>query len=335
MEKVILSRFEKAADLLPYLKKHIMGQDHILEKFSTTIAHGWCHITDTEKTRGNFFLLGPTGTGKTELIRQSVKYFYKSENNLLRIDMSEYGKLAGDDILKKLIGSPNEGGGRLGDFLEKHDEGFILYDEIEKANPDFFTILLQQLDDARITLGNNKTYDLSKFFIVCTSNIGAQLFQNSKHMSKQHIKRAINSSLKRRFSPEFVARFGQFETGILIYKKLETKHLRAITKKFVDLHIKKINEKNFLNFNIKGYGEDLITQIIFKTDKKNGARDIYHIAKDTIQTSTYNFISENKNILEHGAEQRPTMAEGWLNVKDSQCHFTVENNMGGKTYDIY
>lgn len=326
LKKIILSRFKQAEQLLPFLQKHIMGQDHILNNYVETVKQGWCHLTDTEKTRGNFFLLGPTGTGKTELIKQTANHFYGANNNLLRIDMSEYSKLAGDDIITKLIGSPGKDGGRLGLFLDQHDEGFILYDEIEKANPEFFTILLQQLDDARITLGNNKTYDLSKFYIVCTSNIGAHIFQNSKHLSAQHIKRSINATLKKRFSPEFIARFGQFETGILIYKQLETKHLRAITTKFLNHHIKRINAADHLNFRIKGYSEDVINKIIFGIDKKNGARDIHHIVKDIVQSCVYTSISKNLEIIESGKA-------AWLckDLQENECHF-VDEKITGKIY---
>ena len=177
---------ERAEGLEPFLKNHIIGQDILVANLSNALKYGWCNLSTENRPRGTLFLLGPTGVGKTESIRAAVEYMYGSaDKNFLRLDMSEFSRQAGEEALMNLIGTPGgKSTGRMGAFLEQCSEGVILYDEIEKSHPAIFTIMLQQLDAARITLSNNKTYDLSKFFIVATSNIGAQVFQNIKHLSE-------------------------------------------------------------------------------------------------------------------------------------------------------
>ena len=117
--------------------------------------------------------LGPTGTGKTEIIRETIHYLYgDEEEKLLRLDMSEFGETAGVDVGKKLVGYTEKEPGRLYDFLEKNTEGAILYDEFEKAHKDMAKYMLQQIDAGRVTLWNNRTYDISRFLLFFTSNVG-------------------------------------------------------------------------------------------------------------------------------------------------------------------
>ncbi len=227
------------------------------------------------RPRGTLFLLGPTGVGKTESIRAAVEYMYGStDRNFLRLDMSEFSRQAGEEALMNLIGTP--GGksiGRMGAFLEQCDEGMILYDEIEKSHPAIFTILLQQLDAARITLSNNRTYDLSGFFIAATSNIGAQVFQNIKHLSERRLQQNLEMQLKERFSPEFVARFGKFGHEILIFRPLKPEHLRLIARKFYSLLLPQYKQSHGVN--IYGFTANVIEETLRSIDNtRNGAREL-------------------------------------------------------------
>jgi len=219
--------------------------------------------------------------------------------------MSEYSQ--GDDGLERLIGSPKTGGGRIGAFLEEAKEGFILYDEIEKSKPGFFTILLQQLDDARITLGNNKTCDLSNFFIVCTSNVGANIFQNTKDLSDTRVNKALESILKERFSPEFIARFGQHGWGILTFKPLSPATLRLISQKFFKNEIKRFKK---LNFHAHGYDEEFHELVLSQINStQNGAREIRNIVKRLIQSCVNKTFRNNHEHIENGIS-------GWLHYKN-------------------
>jgi ATP-dependent Clp protease ATP-binding subunit ClpA len=269
------SRLLRSDGLELFLRRHVIGQDSIIANLSNHLKYGWCNLSTPGRPRGTLFLLGPTGVGKTESIRAAVEYMYGStDRNFLRLDMSEFSRQAGEEALMNLIGTP--GGksiGRMGAFLEQCDEGMILYDEIEKSHPAIFTILLQQLDAARITLSNNRTYDLSGFFIAATSNIGAQVFQNIKHLSERRLQQNLEMQLKERFSPEFVARFGKFGHEILIFRPLKPEHLRLIARKFYSLLLPQYKQSHGID--IYGFTANVIEETLRSIDNtRNGAREL-------------------------------------------------------------
>ena len=169
--------------LKPYLKSRIIGQDHVIDAVTEKLRYWFLGISSPARPTV-FFFLGPTGTGKTEVIREIIHYLYGGEEEkLLRLDMSEFGETAGSDIGKKLVGYTEKEPGRLYDFLEKNTEGAILYDEFEKSHKDMAKYMLQQIDAGRVTLWNNKTYDISRFLLFFTSNVGAEIFQGNTHLS--------------------------------------------------------------------------------------------------------------------------------------------------------
>lgn len=297
---------EHAVGLETYLKNHIIGQDSLVANLSNAFKYGWCNLSTQNRPRGTLFLLGPTGVGKTESIRAAVEYMYGSaDKNFLRLDMSEFSRQAGEEALTNLIGTP--GGksiGRMGAFLEKCSEGVILYDEIEKSHPAIFTIMLQQLDAARITLSNNKTYDLSKFFIVATSNIGAQVFQNIKHLSERRLQQTLEIQLKVRFSPEFVARFGKFGHEILIFRPLKPEHLRLIARNFYKQLLPHYKQSH--NIDIYGFTPEVIEETLCSIDNtRNGAREL----RSNIERKIREFIFEL--LLRHPEGG----IRGWLNIQ--------------------
>ncbi len=180
--------------------------------------------------------------------------------------------------------------------------GVILYDEIEKSHPAIFTIMLQQLDAARITLSNNKTYDLSKFFIVATSNIGAQVFQNIKHLSERRLQQNLEMQLKERFSPEFVARFGKFGHEILIFRPLKPEHLRQIARKFFLLLLPQYRESH--NIHINGFSAAVIEETLRSIDNtRNGARELRSNIERKIREVIYSSLLHES-----------TPISGWLTV---------------------
>ena len=179
-----------------------------------------------------------------------------------------------------------------------------LYDEIEKSHPAIFTIMLQQLDAARITLSNNKTYDLSKFFIVATSNIGAQVFQNIKHLSERRLQQTLEIQLKERFSPEFVARFGKFGHEILIFRPLKPEHLRLIARNFYKQLLPHYKQSH--NIDIYGFTPEVIEETLCSIDNtRNGAREL----RSNIERKIREFIFEL--LLRHPEGG----IRGWLNIQ--------------------
>lgn len=299
-----LPHLQTTEHLAEFLASRIIGQDCVLQPLCDCLKYGWLNLNTPGRPRGTLFLLGPTGTGKTESIRSAVEYIYgDADRNFLRLDMSEFSRQAGEEALMNLIGTPGgKSVGRMGDFLERCDEGVILYDEIEKSHPAIFTIMLQQLDAARITLSNNKTYDLSKFFIVATSNIGAQVFQNIKHLSERRLQQNLEMQLRERFSPEFVARFGKFGSEILIFRPLKPEHLRLIARKFYLQLLPQYRISH--DINIRGFTPDIVEEALRSIDNtRNGAREL----RSNIERQIRGFIFQ---ILRNG-----TTTSGILDVE--------------------
>lgn len=278
--------------LTPYLKTRIIGQDHVIEAISEKLRYWFLGISNPTRPTV-FFFLGPTGTGKTEIICETMNYIYgPDEQKLLRLDMSEFGETAGNDVGRKLIGHSREEPGRLYEFLEKNTEGAILYDEFEKAHKDMAKYMLQQIDAGRITLWNNKTYDISRFLLFYTSNIGAEIFQGNNHLSMARKSEAACQRLVMMFnSPEFVARFGKFNYGIFAFNSLKPEHLRQITRKFMDdklnyfrtIRETKTEAGSLLipeNLNVLGYSPEVVDHALLQTNTtKNGARELRDIVE--------------------------------------------------------
>lgn len=317
------ARFKHAKELENYLQTQIIGQDAILPAIARTFRYGWCQLNTEGRPRGTLFLLGPTGTGKTESVRAAVEFMFGDpDSNLLRLDMSEFSRQAGEEALINLIGVPGgKSQGRLGEFLENHTEGVILYDEIEKSHPAIFTILLQQLDAARITLSDNRTFDLSNFFIVATSNIGAHIFQNIRHLSERRLEQSLEMQLKDRFSPEFVARFGKMNHEILIFHPLQPEHLRKIAAKFLNFYLPQYRSRGI---DIKGYSADSVEEILRSIDNtRNGARELRSVIERKLRDFAYRVLT---------TEQIP--ASGFLDVSpDSSDSFQFTTHpLSGKEY---
>ncbi len=275
----------------PYLKTRIIGQDHVIEAIAEKLRYWYLGISNPTRPTV-FFFLGPTGTGKTEIIRETIHYLYGDESKLLRLDMSEFGETAGSDVGKKLVGYSEQEPGRLHDFLERHGEGAILYDEFEKAHKDMAKYMLQQIDAGRVTLWNNKTYDISRFLLFYTSNVGSEIFQGNNHLSIERKCEAACQRLVMIFdSPEFVARFGKFNYGIFAFNALKPEHLRLITRKFIDDKLKYFRtirenhseSKGFIvpeNMIVLGYSPEVVDFALLQTNTtRNGAREIRDIVE--------------------------------------------------------
>ena len=301
---------QKSSRLEAFLKEQIIGQEPIIESLSNCIKYGWCQLSTPGRPRGTLFLLGPTGVGKTESIRSAVQFMYgNSDSHLLRLDMSEFSRQAGEEALINLLGSPGgKSMGRLEQFLENTDEGIILYDEIEKAHSQLFTILLQQLDAARITLSNNRTYNLERFFLVATSNIGAQIFQTAKHLSERRLQQSLEMQLKQQFSPEFIARFGKFGHEILIFRPLKPEHLRMIARKFYAQLLPQYRISHRID--IRGFSADMVETTLRTIDNtRNGARELRSSIERTIRQLMFELLCN------------PNAARtGWIDIDSETRH---------------
>ncbi|WP_236977890.1 ATP-dependent Clp protease ATP-binding subunit [Membranihabitans maritimus] len=237
LNKVAQSESKKLIGMNEDLQKMIIGQDNAIDKVTKAIQRNRVGLKDPSKPIGTFIFLGPTGVGKTELAKALARYMFDSEDSLIRIDMSEYMEKFS---ISRLIGAPPgyvgyEEGGQLTEKVRRKPYSVILLDEIEKAHPDVYNILLQVLDDGQLTDGLGRKIDFKNTLIIMTSNIGVRQLKDfgmgvgfatksRVDSSKEHSKSVIQNALKRTFSPEFLNRIDD----LVIFNSLEKEHIFKI-----------------------------------------------------------------------------------------------------------
>ncbi len=273
---------EKLLRLEPILSKRVIGQENAIKSTTEAIIRARAGIQDPQKPIGSFIFLGPTGVGKTELAKTLASTLFDSEKSLIRIDMSEYME---KHSISRLIGAPpgyigyNEGG-QLTEAVRRKPYSVILFDEIEKAHPDVFNLLLQVLDDGRITDSQGRLIDFKNTILIITSNIGSRTIQESTHDldAFDAVKNSVLVELRNYFRPEFLNRLDE----IILFKPLsldETSKivdliLQDLNKRLLDRRIKiKINQETKKWIAEKGY------------DPNFGARPLKRFIQKTIETT--------------------------------------------------
>ena len=227
--KLMEGEREKILHLKDLLHKRVIGQDEAVEDVSEAIMRSRAGISDPKKPIGSFLFLGPTGVGKTELAKSLAECLFDDEKNLIRIDMSEYMEKYSTS---RLIGAPPgyvgyEEGGQLTEAVRRKPYSVVLFDEIEKAHPDVFNILLQVLDDGRITDSQGRTVDFKNTIIILTSNLGSEYILEGitdKGEISEEAKEKVNDLLKKSFRPEFLNRLDE----IVFYKPLKKEEVSKI-----------------------------------------------------------------------------------------------------------
>lgn len=291
---------EKYRDLDKNLKGVVIGQDDAVEKISKAIKRARVGLKDANSPIGTFIFVGPTGVGKTYLAKQIAEEIFDGEENLIRIDMSEYME---KHAVSKLIGSPPgyvgyDEGGQLTEKVRTNPYSVVLFDEIEKAHPDIFNILLQILDEGRLTDSQGREVDFTNTIIILTSNAGAsQLskknsigFGNEDDKSKkdyENTKEIVNSELKNLFKPEFLNRIDD----IIVFNRLNKENIKEIVKLKLDELLERIGEM--------GYSAKYTDKVVEKIaevgfDDTYGARPLDRAIKTEIE----DLIAEK--ILEEG-----------------------------------
>ena len=234
VSKLVEGEREKLLRLPDTLHQRVIGQDEAVQKVSDAILRSRAGIANPNRPIGSFLFLGPTGVGKTELAKALAQALFDDEKNMVRIDMTEYMEKFS---VSRLIGAPPgyvgyEEGGQLTEAVRRHPYSVVLFDEIEKAHPDVFNILLQVLDDGRITDSQGRTVDFKNTVIILTSNLGSDLIledleksrANGKNELSDEAKSAIDQLLKRQFRPEFLNRLDD----IVYYKSLTKQEIGSI-----------------------------------------------------------------------------------------------------------
>ena len=226
---------EKLLKMEKRLKERVVGQDEALTKISNAIRRARAGIQDPNRPIGSFIFMGPTGVGKTETAKALAEFLFDNENAMIRIDMSEFMER---HSVARLIGAPPgyvgyDEGGYLTESVRRRPYSVILFDEIEKAHQDVFNVLLQILDDGRLTDGHGRTVDFKNTIIIMTSNVGSQFILDSRGKDDQKNQEVILNTLKQYFRPEFLNRIDE----VIIFKFLKKEQIKNI----VDIQIEKLN----------------------------------------------------------------------------------------------
>ncbi|MFN3921188.1 MAG: ATP-dependent chaperone ClpB [Caldimicrobium sp.] len=234
VKRLLESEKEKLLRIEERLKERVVGQDHAISAIANAIRRARSGLKDPNRPIGSFLFIGPTGVGKTELAKALAEFMFDTEQAMIRIDMSEYME---KHSVARLIGAPPgyvgyEEGGQLTEAVRRRPYSVILFDEIEKAHPDVFNILLQVLDDGRLTDGKGRTVDFRNTIIIMTSNVGSHYFQEV-YIDRKEIEKRIFDLLKSTFRPEFLNRIDE----IIIFNNLTQEDIIKI----VDIQIKNLN----------------------------------------------------------------------------------------------
>jgi len=226
VSKLMQGEKDKLLQMENSLHETVIGQDEAIQAVANAIRRSRAGLSDPSRPTGSFLFLGPTGVGKTELCKSLAGFLFDSEDHLIRIDMSEFME---KHSVSKLIGAPPgyvgyDEGGYLTELVRRKPYSVILMDEIEKAHPDVFNILLQVLDDGRLTDGQGRTVDFKNTVIVMTSNIGSKIIQSMVGQDSLEIKEAVFDELKNHFRPEFLNRIDE----TVVFHSLNAQHIEKI-----------------------------------------------------------------------------------------------------------
>jgi ATP-dependent Clp protease ATP-binding subunit ClpA len=228
---------EEIRGLESYLSSKIKGQHHAISRVCSVLERGQFGLNPIEKPLGSFLFLGPTGVGKTGLTLEFAHYLF-GDNHVFRFDMSEFLHLGN---VKLFMGDETGRIGRLGEVLARHQKGVLLFDEIEKAHRLIWDLFLQMLDAARITLADHRTYNLSGFYMVCTSNIGSQQLLRPTRLPFTTLERAVIAELHRFFRPELIGRFDEK----IVFRPLSPEVQREIGSIAIGAELDRCNDRGF------------------------------------------------------------------------------------------
>jgi len=294
--RVAQSESNKLVSMSEDMKKMIIGQDEAILKITKAIQRNRVGLKDPNKPIGTFIFLGPTGVGKTELAKSLARYMFDSEDSLIRIDMSEYMEKFS---VTRLIGAPPgyvgyEEGGQLTEKVRRKPYSVILLDEIEKAHPDVYNILLQVLDDGQLTDGLGRRIDFKNTLIIMTSNIGVRdlkdfgqgvgfATQNRQETADENSKAVIQKALKKTFSPEFLNRIDD----IVIFNSLTQEDISKIISISLASLMKRLETMNY-SLSLDAAAKKFVAEKGF--DPKYGARPLNRAIQKYIEDPLAEFI---------------------------------------------
>ncbi|MET0785950.1 MAG: AAA family ATPase, partial [Paenisporosarcina sp.] len=274
--KLIEGERDKLLRLKETLQERVVGQDQAVQFVTEAVWRARAGIKDPSKPIGSFLFLGPTGVGKTELAKALAANLFDSEDHFIRIDMSEYME---KHSVSRLVGAPPgyigyEEGGQLTEAVRRNPYSVVLLDEIEKAHPDVANILLQLLDDGRITDSQGRMVNFTNTVVILTSNIGSQyLLEDGEHAEEQ-----VMSALRAHFKPELLNRMDE----VVLFHSLKGSHFEAITEKYLDQLAKRVAEQEIH----LTYTPELVEWVVAEgTDPAFGARPLRRFIQRHVETA--------------------------------------------------
>lgn len=322
VKKISQDENERLKNLETELHKRVIGQNEAVEAVAKAIRRGRLGLKDPNRPIGSFLFLGPTGVGKTELCKALAESLFGTEESMIRIDMSEYME---PHSVSKLIGSPPgyvgfDDGGQLTEKIRRKPYSVILFDEIEKAHPDVMNMLLQILDDGRLTDAQGRTVNFKNTVIIMTSNVGARIitdktflgFSNGNDEEKnadkdyENTKKDVMSELKRQFRPEFLNRIDE----IIVFHKLNDEDIKKIINIMINQLEKRLNAQN-ITLDV----DEKVKELIAKkgVDKNYGARPL----KRAIQSMLEDKIAEEMldGVVKQGKKNVATVEDDKIVIK--------------------
>ena len=285
VSKLMSSEREKLLHLKDKLSMRVVGQDEALDLVTDAILRSKAQVSDTNRPIGSFLFLGPTGVGKTEVAKALAEQLFDDESKIVRIDMSEYMEKFS---VSRLIGAPPgyvgyEEGGQLTEAVRRKPYSIVLLDEIEKAHPDVFNILLQILDDGRITDSKGVTVDFKNTIIIMTSNLGSEYaFEKDQDLKRKEYEDIIRMT----FKPEFINRIDE----IVIFNPLDAKMIAKVAEKFLNILKKRLAE-NDVELSVSDEAMKKIVECGF--DETYGARPMKRHIQRSIESLVAKFLLEN------------------------------------------
>ena len=305
--KMMQGEKEKLLAMEDKLHQRVVGQDEAIAAVANAIRRSRSGLSDPNRPTGSFLFLGPTGVGTTELCKALAGFLFDSEEHLLRVDMSEFME---KHSVARLIGAPPgyvgyEEGGYLTEAVRRKPYSVLLLDEVEKAHPDVFNVLLQVLDDGRLTDGQGRTVDFKNTVIVMTSNIGSHMIQSMVGQEADEIKDAVWGELKTHFRPEFLNRIDE----TVVFHGLDAQHIRAIADIQLQ-HLRARLEKMDLQLQVSDQAMDELAKVGF--DPVFGARPLKRAIQQRIENPLSRLLLEGqfppKSVIAVGVD--PVVAPG-------------------------
>ena len=276
VSRLLESEREKLLHMEERLRQRVVGQDHALSAVANAIRRARAGIQDPRRPLGSFLFLGPTGVGKTETARALAEFLFDDEQAMIRLDMSEYME---KHTVARLIGAPPgyvgyEEGGQLTEAVRRRPYAVILFDEVEKAHPDVLNVLLQILDDGRLTDGHGRTVNFRNTVIIMTSNLGSHWF-NEPGLSLEDVRQLVLNTVRAHFRPEFLNRIDE----VIVFRPLDREDLRQI----VDIQMRQVRERlaeQKISLEVTDAARDLLAELGF--DPNFGARPLKRVIQRTV-----------------------------------------------------